>query len=215
MDVHVLRGGRIVPIAGGEPWAYVLDDNPLHAAGWHPSGDRSCVRIVAWSGRLTDSIAGEAAAPRTWGSAGRAALDALCDRLAPGLAAAGRTLLFRPRAGDVLSDMPSCAAFLRARSGGPFALLLDPAAMLTPDMLPRAEDHLARMFAALTGHPSVAGVVLMNTRRTGGGLEPAPLTVGALAPALIVGAWRAAGARTPVVIADDQTEDQLALLAPR
>lgn len=215
MNVHVLRGGRIVPVAGGTPWADVLDDNPLDAAGWRPPGAATGARVVAWSGRLTEAGAGDAAVPRTWGPAGRAALDALCDRLAPDLDAAGRTLLFRPRAGDVLSDAPSSAAFLHARAGGPFGLLLDPAAMLTPGMILRAGDHVARLLGALAGHPSVAGVVLMNVRLARGGMEPAPLTDGAIAPASIVGAWRAAGAPTPVVIADERIEDQLALLAPR
>jgi hypothetical protein len=47
----------------------------------------------------------------------------------------------------VLSDAQSCVTFFGKYAG--VGLLLDPAGLLTPEMVPRAEEHLARIVGTL------------------------------------------------------------------
>lgn len=70
----------------------------------------------------------------------------------------GRTLCLWPRATDAVSDIPGILAFMRAHAAWKF--LLDPAALLTPEMEKRAEDHAERMLEALAGHPALVGLVV-------------------------------------------------------
>lgn len=69
----------------------------------------------------------------------------------------GRTLCLWPRATDAVSDIPSILAFMRAHPA--WKLLLDPAALMTPDMQTRADDHGLRMLEALRDHPALIGLV--------------------------------------------------------
>jgi hypothetical protein len=57
-----------------------------------------------------------------------------------------------PLATDVISDGPSLLTFLRSRPQRRF--LFDPHGLLTEAMLPKAEDHLARLEEALGTHPA-------------------------------------------------------------
>lgn len=57
-----------------------------------------------------------------------------------------------PLATDVISDAPSLLTFLRANPVRRF--LFDPQGLLTREMLPKAEDHLARLEVALSTHPA-------------------------------------------------------------
>jgi hypothetical protein len=70
----------------------------------------------------------------------------------------GSVLAVWPRACDVISDVPSTLAFLREHPN--WRLVLEPQALLTRDMLPMGEDHLARIVGALAGHAATVGVVL-------------------------------------------------------
>lgn len=118
-----------------------------------------------------------------------------------------------PSANGVLSDVPSTASFFRAKESSPFRLFLDPASLLTPDMLPKAEDHLARILQGLAGQATA--ILLANVEPSGGieGVQLAPLTRGALSPRLIVDLWRHHAAQTtPVVILDQDVPAQQALL---
>lgn len=72
------------------------------------------------------------------------------------------SLCLHPSAGHVLSDIPSCLMFLRGRSGADVQLLLDPMAMMTAEMAPRADEHVERVLESLADHPAVAGVVVAN-----------------------------------------------------
>jgi len=113
--------------------------------------------------RGTDSPYGSLQAARSlraWGPAGRETLNAACEKYAPGVAAAGFTVCLLPHALGLVSDVPTCAAFLRRWCGGPFALVLEPAALLTRDMGARAPDHLARIEQELLGAPGVVGLLL-------------------------------------------------------
>lgn len=71
--------------------------------------------------------------------------------------ARGRTLCLWPRATDAISDIPSILSFMRAHAAWTF--LLDPAALLTPEMQPHAEDHATRMLEALGDHPAMIALV--------------------------------------------------------
>ncbi len=141
--------------------------NPL-AEGWEPPATPEGGRLVLYSGWL-----GEQAGPglwtssfRTWGPTGRDAFDRLTARLSE----AESMFCFRPHARHVLADPQTCLSFLRAHeSDGPdsrgswgFGVLLDPVAMLTPDMLDQAEDHLRRAFGALADRADVPALLLTN-----------------------------------------------------
>ncbi|MFG0274480.1 MAG: hypothetical protein ACF8QF_05435 [Phycisphaerales bacterium] len=106
--------------------------------------------LMAWSGGLGDGLFDRS--PRTWMTPGRDALSDACERLSPLLEGAGRRLLLRTHCRHVLSDAPACAAFAKARAGGPLAVALDPASMLESSMLGGVEDHLERLFALAAPH---------------------------------------------------------------
>lgn len=65
---------------------------------------------------------------------------------------------WRPTHQDVLSDIPSTLSFFRKHPT--FGLALDPAALLTQDMLPRADEHLARILESLGQHPNLRLLIL-------------------------------------------------------
>jgi len=70
----------------------------------------------------------------------------------------------------VISDLPSCLGYLhrseqwspRGDFSGParFELIVDPIAMLTPEMWDRAEDHVSRVVAGLGGMEMLPGLGL-------------------------------------------------------
>lgn len=118
-----------------------------------------------------------------------------------------------PSAEGVLSDVPSTRSFFCSREGGNLRLLLDPASMLTRDMLPKAEDHLARIFAGLGG--IAAAILLANIEPHGGleGVQLSTLTRGVLSPKVVVELWREFGSEgTPVVVLDEDVAGQRAVL---
>lgn len=88
---------------------------------------------------------------------------------------AGSRLCLRPRAADVLSDLPSCLTFLRSPAAAAARLVLDPMALLTPSMLERADDHLERILGTLGGHPQVAALMLTNAGPDGAGRPFTPI----------------------------------------
>jgi hypothetical protein len=106
--------------------------------------------LMAWSGGLGEGPFDRS--PRTWMTPGREALAEACDRVTALLEGAGRRLLLRTHCRHVLSDAPACAAFAKARSGGPLGVALDPASMLEASMLRGVEDHLERLFALAAPH---------------------------------------------------------------
>jgi len=118
--------------------------------------------IIAWSGSLAshDDPQAELFEPNigTWTKPGWSALAKACERLVPLLVAHDLHLWIRPHPAHIISDGPSMLKFLRevvpaASAHNPhaasprLAVLPDPAMLLTPAMLPLAEDHLDRLFA--------------------------------------------------------------------
>lgn len=83
---------------------------------------------------------------------------------------ASTELWLLPRAGDVVSDVPSIATLLRSVGGPRLGVVLDPAAILTPSMLERAEEHLDRVRTTLGSAPGVRAVVASGSRLGGLGI---------------------------------------------
>lgn len=135
------------PLSGDRPG---LDD-------WlrDPVGPRSA---LVWSGGLADSL--YAKDPMTWMAPGRSALAMFCDAVAPHLLDARRELVIRPHCRHAIPDPTAAASFFGERSGGPFAIALDPVALFEMDMLWRWEDHLARAFETLG---PLASVVILSS----------------------------------------------------
>lgn len=130
-------------------------------------------RLVTWSGWFAGDEEDEtSAAMRTHGQDGHRRLSEVVEGSAGVLRGHGVQLCLRPRAEHVLSDAPSCLTFLRSGAGEMVRLVLDPMAMMTASMMPRAEEHVGRVLSALAGHPSVAAVMVANARVAGGRVVP-------------------------------------------
>jgi hypothetical protein len=100
---------------------------------------------------------------------------------------------------DAVSDVPSTLGFLRARP--PWRLVLNPAAMLAPSMLPRAEEHLERIADVLAGHPRLAGVIVPAAGPLGTMVKRVVL------PLVGAGAWVARAAEERLVGVGLQSPD--------
>lgn len=178
----------------------------------NPAGDLEAPapgeRLIAWAGWLDDEKADPALGRfepdfKVWTAEGWNALRVGLAQVAPSLEAAGATLCLRPHAGCVLSDPQSCLNFLRDDQPPGVELLLDPVAMLTPDMLEHAEDHLARAFEAVGDQRLVVGCVLAAPRLDEGRVVHAPLADFPKLGGFIREAWAASPlAERPVLITD-------------
>lgn len=134
---------------------------------------------------------------------------------------AGVEVALRPHPRHVLSDAQRCLRFLEAGGGGAGGagwLALEPAAMLTESMLPDAEEHLERTFAALAQQAGVWGLLLTGVEGVPGApgeLRACPLTRGVLAPEVLLGVarrWWPAGPAGPVAILGEDVAGQLELV---
>jgi hypothetical protein len=74
--------------------------------------------------------------------------------------AAGATPVLWPQLGDVLSDAPGLLTFLRGAPAWRF--VVEPLALLTPQMRRNAPEHLARLGELLFAHHACAGVVVRS-----------------------------------------------------
>ncbi len=141
---------------GATPFAAVLGDDVLRLSPVGiAAGAVIAPRLIAWSGSLADDPSERD--PRTWGPAGLAALREALARLREPLTRAGARLLLRPHARHILCDPQRCVTMLNEWeiSGDPFALALDPAAMIEESMLDHAEDHIRRAAEALAGRAAL------------------------------------------------------------
>lgn len=140
--------------------------------------------VVVWSGSLAEREPGDPspfsglfdADPRTWGAAGKAALDGALSRLVPAATGLGVELWVRPHCRHAVPDQQAAlhlARSLAARgvpAAGPGAVrfLLDTGSIFTAAMMPRAEDHLIRFALMLelwedpVLRPRLAGLVLSD-----------------------------------------------------
>lgn len=192
-------------------WALVLGGSIMDA-GFTPRSTGSTKRLVMRTapgagsdrGQSDDRVDLEDAARSLaqWSPSGRSAFDGVCDRVAVMAIDAGVTVCLRPHAAHMLSDIPSCLGFLRRWSGGPFELLIDALDLITPGMMARAEDHVARIADALAGTSGTAAVLARSPAER-------------LAPDLLLPlVRRAREVGTPVVVAGRVSPGIEAALGP-
>lgn len=177
-------------------------------------------RLVAWSGWLPEDASPEDGCFRTgfetWGPEGRKKFEDLCDWLGPRLREAGHTLVLRPHARHVLSDIPSCVSFAKARAGQPFELLIEPGALLTPETLRDAKEHIGRIVSAASEIACVWGFLAGGVARTrpDDELRAVSLCEGDLDPDVVGCAVRRAAGNRPVVVYEALLPRQLGFLRP-
>ncbi|MCB9846201.1 MAG: hypothetical protein H6811_09475 [Phycisphaeraceae bacterium] len=214
----------IMPIEGRAretPLALFASLNLLAGAVPRTPPSRLCSHVAGWSGWLPPETRPRQgtfpSGPETWMGEGRARLDDLVEWLAPSLADAGFRLALRPHARHTLNDVPSCLSFIKRWNDAPIDLILDPAAMLTDDMVADAPDHIARIAKALGGHERVIAIVAANVRRVPTGphrveLAEAPVHRGPIDPMSVLEPIVACG--RPVILIEQELPKQLGLIRP-
>lgn len=130
---------------------------------------------------------------------------------------------FWSRAGHVLSDLPSCLKFMRdcgeweGQSSVRFGIVLDPVGMLTAEMLPKAEDFVARIIEGAAGQDRVGALAVCNVsvERSSASVGPpwrSPAHRGSIAPERLGDLMLAIGPNTAVALVDEDVEAQRAAL---
>ncbi len=182
---------------GGDPF-----DDPLP-----PPGEWPAAMAIVRSGSLAaDKFAEE---PRNWMGPGRRRLEEQCDRLVGPLAASERTLLWRPHARQILSDLAGTIDFLRRHRGERFGLALAPADLLTPELVESAAEFLPRVLATLA--PLASILILEDLRRRGDAdLEVVPIGEGELPLEALREAMAMRPEAVPVAIRDRRWRSQAA-----
>lgn len=202
--------------SGGGRWGGVCSLNLLTAAPEEILGDAvGATRLVSRSGWIAQGRTSEDPVI-PWAAGARGALDQAVEALAPAMAGRGITLLLWPRAGDVLSDIPSTLTFLRRWSGGGVGLLLEPAALIAESMLGRVEEHLGRIGEALGAHEATAAILMSNVieGENAGMLRPSPMHRGFIEPRLLAEFARAAvEAGKPIALLEEDADEQLRAIA--
>lgn len=151
--------------------------HPLREA-WPDPADWPTSTIIARSGSLAEGDDPFAEDPRNWMPSGRRSLEESLDGLVGTLATSRRTLLLRPHARQVLSDLAGASDFLRRHRGERFGLALAPADLIAPSMLDRAEDLLVRAFEMLVPRLDPArDVLVLQDLVAGENPDALPVTV--------------------------------------
>lgn len=139
--------------------------------------------VATWSGTLASDGLFEADV-KNWTVAAKSELHDKLDRLNAMADAKGLTgrIMLRPHARHILSDWHTCSRFLAQRALAGDArtcLLVDPAAMLTAQMLERSVEHLERTFEQVglmlrdeAQRGRIGGVVVSNLRKGVGAVDP-------------------------------------------
>ncbi len=203
------KDGDFIEIRSASPWGRAAGSSLLS-----PTPDALPAspeqRLIIRSGWLPDEEAPDRPDPRTWGARGWEALE---EALSRHLAGTGPRILIRPAWTDVISDTPSCIRFLDLREqwGGleRLGLLLDPAAMLAPSMMPTAEDHVRRILEMVAGREGVDGVVASNVEVREGVPRHAPLHRGAIDAQRLSALYRGlVPASIPIILTGGEAEVQ-------
>ncbi len=125
--------------------------------------------LVAWAGWFdADANPERGSFPsdhRLW-TTGLDALRGAIARLDPVLREREALFYVRPALGLVLSDPHSVAALLKEPPSERLRVLVDPVAMLTPEMASHAEEHLSRMFDKLGHFEACSAIVLAGYKGT-------------------------------------------------
>lgn len=107
----------------------------------------AALRVVAWSGSYAEVEGGGMFEddPRTWGDRGWSELRERVLSAPPG------SVVVRPHARHVVSDVPGCLRLLDSAWASQRGVMLcyDPLSMLAESMLPNRDEHLRRMAEAL------------------------------------------------------------------
>lgn len=201
----------------GQPvaWGAFVEGNPL-SGGWIVDVESPSRRTVSWSGTLAAELFGDE--PRTWMRSGQDCFRDFLDEVSPALHRHQRTVCFRPHHRHVLGDVHSAVKLLRDRAGEPFEVLLSPSDLLAPSMLPRLEEHLARMFTHLG--PVAAAIMISDvalpddSAEETGLLAPCPLGQGVLGTPLLARLLHeCVPVTTPVILLPQGLDAQRAVLA--
>ncbi len=211
--------------APGAPLGAFVGGNPLDGT-WAADAELPGPWMLAWSGTLGGSLF--EGTPANW-MRGPAALDAVCDELAPQLERHGKRLVLVPHARHVLSDARSALTWwcervipgqdpnvVRRSPGGPrpFGLALDPAAMLEPSMVDDIDDHMQSLLSSFG--PRI-DLLLLRDAKPGGAdpdsMVPCPLGEGVLPRERVLELMAAhLPPETPVAVAGAGLERSLAWL---
>lgn len=213
-EFSALNGGLIEPLTERGLRAVVQTGTTPTEEEWHAASAAGIMAVRSLS---------EGDVP-AWLPASRGRWDARSAELAVEAEHRGVRLAIWPHAEDVVSDIPGVVTFCRAVSntrGGaesvsaattPWGLLLDPAALMTPAMLPNADDHLARLRDMLDldfVRACVGGVVLRERKPDG---TFAGLSRGSSLSRALVQTWHDLQLACPIVLSGEDTGAQRSLL---
>lgn len=205
-----LEETRIVADGGKAPVALVSSANLLEGppSPVRPAGPAERIQVFR-SGWMWSDLASSSWLPRH-----RLTFERSAVAVAKAAGALGVRCVLYPQALDVISDLPSLLHFLQTSGGKHWSLLVDPTGMLTAEMIPSAEEHLARLMDGLLNLEQTWAIVLRDTTATPTGLHPAPLSNTGLVTQPLLAAWkRAARAKDlPIVLLAGDADLQRALL---
>jgi hypothetical protein len=203
----LVPAGDRSPREAARPWA-LWQGNPLRDELPDPS-TWPCEIAIVRSGSLAEAPFSDD--PRNWMGPGRRALEIWCDRWVGPLRESDRTLLFRPHARQVLSDVAGIVDFLRRHRGERFGIALAPADLLTPSILPASEELLRRALFVVA--PQVQLVILEDLRPVAGdSLETVPIGDGVLPGELLREAVAALPPSVPLAIREESWRSQASRL---
>ena len=170
--LSITASGDVVA-SDGAPFAVWFDGNILNPADRERAAALLAAAphaIVARSGTLAESLGDLHIG--TWSAEGVTALGGALRELLD--AAPGATVYLAPAPRDVLGDVQRTKNFFRDADPDRVKLALNPALLISEDMLDNASDHLRRAAESLA---PIAGVVIIPA-------DPSPLNHEAIAPFL-------------------------------
>ena len=208
-DSIVLRMGRPDIVLG-----CVLVDNPMHE-NWMVDPDLPGDRLFCYSGTLADGEDPFIGDMRNWTPGGLEALQELIERIQPALETQDRSICLRPHAQGILSDVPGCRKFMETAPPR-VELCVDPIGMLTAEMLPDADEHVARI---IEGTSDIASMFMLRDCRlsdTDDLVHACPLGDGLLSRDVVMSTFNARiDPGLPVVITPERIEQQVQWLGDR
>ncbi len=152
IETHGATPGESVrPLAGSGAGPHcflgvsVVDDGVERAL----AAPSEAARTVVWSGGPEGGLFDRDLAG--WMPRRRDDFGARCAAALEIVKSRGGALDIRPCARHVIGDAQTCLSFLREHEGHQVGVLLDPVALLEPEMLAESRDHLRRMFETLGG----------------------------------------------------------------
>ncbi|GAB5495921.1 MAG: hypothetical protein Phyf2KO_10010 [Phycisphaerales bacterium] len=155
---------QIIPtrnLGRSEDGCTYLHTNPLDQGfGDSVEPDSTLIAWAGWYDQAADPALGVFPSDHRLWNEGLDLLRQQIDALGPVLEEQNARLLLRPALGLVLSDPHSIWALFEKLPDGPSGVLVDPVAMLTPEMMEHAEDHLPRMFDKLGNLERCEAVIL-------------------------------------------------------